>query len=75
MTSLILSIASLLGLLLLGEVVLWRLFMRHADVAKFPAGQHGSRTGIFHLGTLRVFAICHTLALGSWITVSLLWAW
>lgn len=75
MTSFALSIACLLGLLIAGEAVLWRLFRRRIDPVTFPHERDRSQVGFFLIGRMRLTAALHALALGAWVVCSLLWLW
>lgn len=75
MTPLTLSIVSLLGVLVVGEIALWRLFRRRVDPVTFPHERDRSHLRFFRIGRLRFIAAFHTLLLGTLIVVSLLWLW
>ena len=75
MTPLLLTIAFLLATLVVGEFTLWRMFRRRVDPVIFPSDRDQSQVGFFRPGRVRFVALCHTLAIGGWITLSLLWLW
>lgn len=75
MTHLILSIVSLLCALVLGEILLWRLFRRRIDPVIFPSDSDASQLRFFHLGRVRFIALCHTIVLGAWLFLSVAWLW
>lgn len=75
MTPLILTLVVLVLLVLIGELVLWRLFRRHADPVNFPHESDHSQVGFFRMGRMRALAIIHTVILGGWIIFSVLWLW
>jgi hypothetical protein len=75
MTPLFLTLLLLLAMLLVGEFVLWRMFRRRVDPVLFPSDQDQSSIGFFRPGRMRFVAICHTVALGACVLLSVLWLW
>lgn len=75
MTTPLLVILITVGILLLGEVLLWRLFRRRIDPMIFPPESDASQLRFFHLGRLRLLALVHAAALGTTLVLSLLWLW
>ena len=75
MTPLLLTIVCLLATLVVGEFSLWRMFRRRVDPVIFPSDRDQSQVGFFRPGRVRLVALCHTLAIGGWIVLSLLWLW
>lgn|GEM_PF-5066816 len=75
MTPLFLSLCLLLGTLLIGEGILWRMFRRRVDPIIFPSERNTSETGPFRPWRMRAFAVSHTVSLGAWTLLSVLWLW
>lgn len=75
MTPLLLTIVLLLATLVVGEFSLWRMFRRRVDPVIFPSDTDQSSIGFFRPGRMRLVAIAHTVAMGAWLVVSILWLW
>lgn len=75
MTPPFLVIILLVGALLVGELILWRMFRRRVDPVIFPTDHDQSSIGFFRPGRMRFVALCHTIALGVAIVLAVLWLW
>lgn len=69
------TIASLVGFVLVSELFLWKLFRRHVDPVVFPSETDTSQIGFFSVGRLRIVALIHTIVLCVWIIFSVWYLW
>lgn len=75
MTLLTFTITGVICLILLGEVVLWKLLVRRLGPKRDLADEDITRSGLFSMNRISIAALCHAIALGAVTLLPLVLLW